>query len=171
MVRTALLVPLALILVPAAPAAGQCRLCATSEAESQRETPPEVPIRIEIESALDFSRVTTSGQTGEARIDPLSGSHSVSGGLTSLGGMPFRGSARVTGTPRKAIRVDLPRRIQLHASTGAVAEVTDIETDLPPAPTLGSDGVLTFSFGGRLSVRGAATGVFRGQIPITADYQ
>lgn len=152
------------------PAMAQCALCDPVPVRGDRDA-PEQPIRIEVESALDFSRMALAGSAGDASIDPVSGSRTTQGGLLGLGGMPFRGVAKVWGTPRRTIRVDLPRRVQLRSSSGAIVEIFDIRTDLPPAPMLGADGRLSFSFGGRLSVKGAVSGNFRGQIPITADYQ
>jgi hypothetical protein len=160
---------LALLLLPVDPAMGQCRLCDTQPASS--EAAENVPLRIEIESALDFSRLTSDRSGGSAQIDPQTGARSVSGGILALGGMPFRGIVRLTGAPRRAIRVDMPSRVMLSSATGGTAEVYDIVTDLPPAPMLGTDGTLGFSFGGKLSVKGQVSGAFHGQIQITADYQ
>jgi hypothetical protein len=133
---------------------------------------PQKPLRIDVEAALDFSRVAqTDDRGGEIHVDPRSGARQVNGALVDLGGMPVRGTVRITGDAGRAIRVDLPQRVILRSNTGASAEVIDLATDLPPAPTLGADGQLSFSFGGRLSVKGAVSGTFRGSIPITADYQ
>jgi hypothetical protein len=160
-----------LALLPASSAIGQCRLCEPGQAKPAEPVTKDQPLHIDIQSSLDFSRMTTAGQGGDARIDPVSGTRSVTGGLVALGGMPFRGTAKVTGSPRRSIRVDLPNRITLRSSTGGIAEIFDIATDLPPSPTLGSDGTLSFSFGGRLSVKGQVSGTFRGQVPVTAEYQ
>jgi Domain of unknown function (DUF4402) len=159
----------ALLLAPVTSATGQCRLCDAQPAAA--ESSESVPLKIEIESALDFSRLTSDRSGGSAQIDAQTGARSVSGGILALGGMPFRGTVRLTGAPRRAIRVDLPRRVSLSSSTGGVAEVYDIVTDLPPAPMLGTDGTLGFSFGGRLAVKGQISGTFHGSIQITADYQ
>ena len=148
-----------------------CRLCApqTDEKPEQRD---EIPIRIEVETALDFSRVAQgSGQGGDVAIDPQTGSRQVQGGLIDLGGIGVRGSVRITGEPRRAVRISFPPRVQLRSNTGAIAEIIDFSTDLVGPPSIGPDGHLTFSFGGRLSVKGHVSGVFRGKIPISADYQ
>jgi hypothetical protein len=174
MIRFVLIPALGLVasaLLPASSATGQCRLCEPGQTKPVESDAKEQPLRIDIQSSLDFSRMTTAGQGGDARIDPVSGTRSVTGGLVALGGMPFRGTAKVTGSPRRSIRVDLPNRITLRSSTGGIAEIYDIATDLPPAPTLGADGSLSFSFGGRLSVKGQVSGTFRGQVPVTAEYQ
>jgi Domain of unknown function (DUF4402) len=148
-----------------------CRLCAP-ETGPVENTPPDVPLRIDVETALDFSRVAQNGDGGgDVAVDARSGGRRVAGGLVDLGGMALRGTVRLTGSPRRMVRIELPNQVQLRSSTGAIADVYTLETDLPPNPALGSDGSLTFSFGGKLSVKGQTSGVFRGSIPITADYQ
>jgi hypothetical protein len=148
-----------------------CRLCAP-ENKPAENTPPDLPLRIDVETALDFSRVAQNGDNGgDIAVDARSGGRRVAGGLVDLGGMALRGTVRLTGSPRRMVRIELPNRVQLRSSTGAIADVYTLETDLPPNPALGSDGSLTFSFGGKLSVKGQTSGIFRGSIPITADYQ
>ncbi len=148
-----------------------CRLCLPAPAGAQAAPETDVPLRIEIETALDFSRAALNGSSGEIAIDPQTGMRRVGGSLVDLGGMPVRGTVRISGGALRPVRVSMPHRVELRSSTGATAEVTGLVTDLSPAPRLGNDGRLSFSFGGRLVVRGAASGVFRGAIPITADYQ
>jgi Domain of unknown function (DUF4402) len=169
---------LAMLFLPmgsgASPAIAQCRLCEVQPkavSGGEPNAPENVPLRIEIESALDFSRLTSVQSGGSVQIDAQTGARSVSGGLVALGGMPFRGTVRLSGAPRRAIRIDMPSRVMLSSSTGGIAEVYDIVTDLPPAPMLGSDGALGFSFGGKLMVKGQISGTFHGAIQITADYQ
>jgi Domain of unknown function (DUF4402) len=150
----------------------ECRLCSAATPSAQKEGVPRQPIHIEIETALDFSRATQSASgDGEIGLDPQSGARRVSGSLSDLGGMALRGSARISGQPMQPLRITLPNSVELRSSTGGVAEVVDIQSDLGPAPMLGPDGVLRFSFGGRLRVKGRVSGNFRGSIPITADYQ
>jgi hypothetical protein len=149
-----------------------CRLCDAPPSAKQSEEALRQPIRIEIETALDFSRVTQGASgDGEIGLDPQNGARRVSGSLSDLGGMALRGSARISGQPMQPVRITLPTRVELRSSTGAVAEVIDLQSDLGPAPMLGSDGQLRFSFGGRLRVKGRVSGSFRGSIPINADYQ
>lgn len=147
-----------------------CRLCAPGT-DAAAEAAPETPLRIDVETALDFSRVAQQGGGGDVAVDARSGDRRVAGGLVDLGGMALRGTVRLIGQPGRMVRIDLPNRVQLRSSTGFVADIYGIETDLPPNPTLGSDGTLSFAFGGKLSVKGEESGVFRGSIPITADYQ
>ena len=44
-------------------------------------------------------------------------------------------------------------------------------SDLPSLPRLDSAGNLSFRFGGRLRITGDADGQYRGDLPITVEYQ
>lgn len=155
--------------VPAA-AAPPCQLCAPGETKAEER--PRIPLRVEVQTALDFSRVTVqSDQGGEVVVDARSGVRQLHGGLRDLGGMAVRGTARIVGEPMAAVRIDLPRRVTLRATSGATADVYDLETDLSADPRIGADGALTFSFGGRLAVKPGLAGTLRGSIPIIAEYQ
>lgn len=150
------------------PARAQCLLCAPAEPK-----PPERdarPLRIEVETALDFSRAAQRGGGGTIRIDPQSGGRTVQG-LVDLGGVAVKGTVRLTGEPMRRIRVALPASAQLTASDGGTAEVVDLTSDLPLDAMLDAGGRLAFAFGGRLRVSAAVSGELRGRIPIVADYQ
>jgi hypothetical protein len=147
-----------------------CRLCAPETVKSGDTQ--DLPLHIDVETALDFSKVAQSGSGGgNIIVDPQTGSRRLGGGLVDLGGMVLRGTVRITGTPRAMIRVELPQRVELRASGGGIIELVELTSDLPKAPRIGSDGQLSFSFGGRLLVSGSVSGSFRGNIPISADYQ
>jgi Domain of unknown function (DUF4402) len=148
-----------------------CQTCSEAEKEARRVEAERAPLRIDVETMLDFSRVTqTLPEAGEIAVDPISGDRKISGALTDLGGMALRGSARITGEPHQPVLITLPNRVLLTSSQGSTAEVVDIKSDLGSTPTLDANGQLRFSFGGRLRVQGRVFGVFRGSIPITADY-
>jgi hypothetical protein len=160
------------VALAAAPAWAQCSTCAVEPVETKPAAPDRIPVTIEIEAGLDFSRlIRTKAAEGTARIDPQSGERETSGSLSQLGGMALKGVARVTGTPLAPLRITMPDRIEMRSTTGVVAEVVDLQTDLSAAPMLGPDGRLTFSFGGKLRVKGQISGTFRGNIRISADYQ
>jgi Domain of unknown function (DUF4402) len=149
-----------------------CRLCsAAGQQPGKMAEPRQIPLRITIETMLDFSRVAQSaGQGGAVEIDPRDGGKRVVGNLIDLGGMSLRGTAIVTGEPNAPIRIDIPGDIQLRSAAGATAQLADIKTNLSVAPRLDGDGRLSFSFGGKLVVKGPLSGNFRGRIPITAEY-
>lgn len=157
----------ALALLPAAPAGADepaCDLCAMT-------VRTERPLVIEIESGLQFSRLALVGQAdGAAEIDPQTGAKRVGAGMIDLGGLSYQGRARVTGTPLRPVRIELPSRVQLRSPDGAEAELSGFVTNLPPVVMLDENGTLEFAFGARLSSRGARSGNFRGRIAIRVDY-
>jgi hypothetical protein len=156
---------LALLAAPLAGAqAEQCASCLTGRDQS-------VPLRIEIVSDLEFSRMALTGrEAGKAAIDPQTGSRRIDGGLVGLGGFTLKGRARITGEPLRAVRIDLPPAIAMTTAGGGQAELTDLVTDLSAFPVLDASGRLEFSFGGSLSVTAASGGTLRGRIPISVDY-
>lgn len=144
----------------------RCKLC--REAEQQR---PDVPLRVEIDSGLSFSRLALAGRTdGSASIDPETGRKWTEAGLIDLGGFAVSGRVIVTGEPLRYLHVEMPSRITLRSPHGAEAEVSEFRTSLEAMPRLDENGLLEFSFGGRLNTRGAEGGNFRGRIPIRIEY-
>lgn len=160
------------LLVLGAPAAAQCLLCAApAAAGTAARDEADAPLRIEISAQLDFSRVATGAGGGAVTIDPRSGTRRLSGNVQDLGGMALTGEALVTGTPGRGVRIFVPASIELDGDHGARARVSDLSTDLPPAPRLGPDGRLRFRFGGRLQVGASDDGNYRGRIPILVEYE
>ncbi len=153
----------------AGPASAQCLLCARPDAPDRASQLAEQPLRITIETNLDFSRIANAGG-GSIDINPTSGTRSMSGRASDLGGMPVRGQVRIEGTPGRGIRVDLPQQVELVAASGLRATVVNLRTDLPAAPRLGADGSLSFAFGGELRLPPGISGELRGRIPITVSY-
>lgn len=169
MMRAGRTLAAAIALVSAAPSAADsppCSLCTDPAA-----TDAARPLRIEIESGLQFSRLALVGKSdGDARIDPQTGQKVVGANMIDLGGMSFHGRATVTGEPFRPVRIELPPRVVLRSPDGAEATLTDFATDLPGAAMLDANGVLRFSFGARLASQGGRGGNFRGRIPIRVDY-
>lgn len=157
-----------LALVCSAPAAADdCTLCFADGTSASKDR----PLAIEIATGLVFSRLAVAGQNGgSAAIDPQTGAKVTDHGLIDLGGSAVQGRGRISGTPGRAVRIDLPRSVTMTAPDGSSAVLTDLVTDLPAWPTLDGSGALEFSFGGRIEVRGSSGGNFRGRIPITVDY-
>jgi hypothetical protein len=69
------------------------------------------------------------------------------------------------------VRIEMPRRIELRSLGGGQLTVDDVASDAPAAPRLDAAGNLTFRFGGRLLVSGDVDGQYRGDLPITVEYQ
>ncbi len=152
-----------------APAHAQCRLCdepTTALSSGERGG----PIRIEVETSLDFDRLVIDGSgDGTATLLP-GGDRSASGSVATLGASAMVGTVTVRGDPGRTVRVEMPSQIRLYSLRGATIEVDHIETDLPAIPTLDSAGNLSFRFGGRVQVNGDSDGDYRGDITITVDY-
>lgn len=155
------------------PAAAQCLLCkeevqTTSKVASAID---ERPLSIEIAADLDFSRLTTNGSDGQILVDAAAQGRQLQGDVVDLGGYALRGEVVITGTPGRAVRINLPTEIELTSVTGGRARVSPVTTNLPPMPRLDASGRLVFHFGGKLHVGPGMDGNFRGRIPITADYE
>ncbi len=132
----------------------------------------DIPISIDITTQLDFSRAAIASKDGgNIRVDAQSGTRSVDGGLIDLGGFGLAGTAIVRGEPGRGVRIDMPPSIKMTSSTGGQIDITNLRTNLSPAPRLDNFGQLSFTFGGNVQVRGNVSGTFRGRIPITADYE
>lgn len=175
--RPTFLAPIGLILSSQTAMAqdDMCRLCSQSGTVEKASAVPreEIPLTIEITANLDFSRAAIAGSGGGGRIevDPDNGARAVRGGLVDLGGYANAGTAQLRGEPGRPVRIDLPPSVRMTSSTGGYIEITGLRTNLPGVPQLDSTGRLTFSFGGRIEVHGDMTGLFRGRIPITANYE
>lgn len=154
----------------ATPAAAQCRLC------TQPSTKPiadgsDDDIQLQIETTLNFDRLILSGPgNGAATIRP-DGSSGAEGAVMRLGPRAMVGTVLVHGDAGRAVRVELPRRIELYSFGGGRITLDDVASDLPAVPRLDAAGNLSFRVGGRLIVTGNADGQFRGDLPITVEYQ
>ncbi len=154
----------------ASPTGAQCRLCATPST-TREESAEGQQVELRIETSLNFDRLILSGEgQGTAVIRP-DGSSSVQGAVANISARAMVGSATVHGEPGRAIRVELPRRIVLYSLSGGQISFDEVVSDLPSLPRLDSAGNLTFRFGGRLTVTGDAEGDYRGDLPITVEYQ
>lgn len=166
LIRTMLAIGLSLS--GTAAVAQACQLCASAPAGPRA---PQRPLAVTVDAALDFSTAVYTGRgSGSITIEARTGRRQMIG-LVALGGPALVGTVTITGEPFARVAIDLPRTIVLSSNLGATADITEIRTDLPPHPSLGSDGRLVFTFGGRLTVRNSAAGDFRGRIPVTVDYQ
>jgi len=77
----------------------------------------------------------------------------------------------IHGVAGRAVRVALPRRIDLYSVSGGQISVDGVVSDLPSLPRLDSAGNLAFRFGGRVTIHGDSEGEYRGDMPITVEYQ
>lgn len=163
-------VALAAAAVGVVPARGQCRLCdAPTTALTQSSSDQGIDLRIE--TSLDFGRLILSGAGQGAAVIRPDGSNASEGALAPVSPRAMVGSASVHGEPGRAVRVELPHRIDLYSVEGGRITFDDVASDLPSLPRLDSAGNLSFRFGGRLTITGDAEGQYRGDLPITVEYQ
>lgn len=168
--RLALGVAGAATVVLATPAAAQCRLCNQPSA-SPAEGAVNGEIQLRVETNLTFDRLILSGPgNGAATLRP-DGSSGVEGSVMQVGPRSMVGTVLVQGDAGRAVRVELPRRIELYSLGGGRMILDDVVTDAGNAPRLDAAGQLSFRFGGRLILLGDTDGQFRGDLPITVEYQ
>ena len=154
----------------ASPAAAQCRLC-DQPTTSGLEESPSGDVQLQIETNLNFDRLILSGGgSGAVTIRP-DGSSGSEGAVADIGPRAMVGTVLVHGDPGRAVRIDLPRRVDLFSVSGGHITVVDIASDAPALPRLDAAGNLSFRFGGRLIVTGDADGQYRGDLAITVEYQ
>lgn len=151
------------------PAIGQCRLCDKPTTSTEQHSGQD-QIKLEIETGLNFDRLVLYGQGEGAAVIRPDGSSAAEGAVTNIGSRAMVGSAVVHGEPGRAVRVELPRRIELYSTGGGRISFDDVVSDLPSLPRLDSSGTLTFRFGGRVKISGDADGQYRGDLPITVEY-
>ena len=151
-------------------AGAQCRLC--DKPTASRDNPVDGgDVRLEIETSLNFDRLILFGAGEGAAVIRPDGSSTAEGAVAGIGPRAVVGTASVHGQPNRALRVELPRRIELYSLTGGKISVDDVTSDLASLPRLDSAGNLTFRFGGRVRISGDADGEYRGDLPITVEYQ
>lgn len=150
-------------------AGAQCRLCDTPT--TVREAPTMAgEVKLEVETSLNFDRLILAGVgEGTALLRP-DGSKSISGSVADMSARAVVGTVTLTGQPGRAVRIDIPHRIELYSLSGGRITFDDVVSDLPSLPRLDAAGRLTVRLGGRLQIRGDAEGDYRGDLPITAEY-
>lgn len=169
MARLAHLGLLLAALAAAAPAGGQCRLCEQPTTQAPA-TGPDGDVELQIETKLEFDRLILSGSgMGAATIRP-NGAQIAEGAVLNLGPRAMVGTILVHGQAGRAVRVEIPHRIELYSVSGGRMTLDDVTTDLSSAPHLDAAGNLSFRFGGRLIVSGDSDGQYRGDLPITVEY-
>lgn len=152
-----------------APAAAQCRLCATPTTSPDARDEGK-PVDLQVESSLNFDRLILSGPGMGAVVVRPDGSSSAEGSAEQVSARAMPGTATVRGEPGRLLRIELPRRVTLYSLSGGELTFDQVETDLPSLPRLDSAGRLTFRFGGRLTISGSSDGDYRGDFPITVEY-
>lgn len=168
--RALMLATLVAAAAGSSPAGGQCRLCDKPTTKLSQSADGD-EIELEIETSLDFDRLILAGEGQGAAVIRPDGSSAAQGALAQVSPRAMVGSATIHGLPGRAVRVELPRRIDLYSVGGGRIAVDDVASDLPSLPRLDSAGNLSFRFGGRVTVTGDSEGDYRGNMPITVEYQ
>ena len=151
------------------PVHAQCRLCDQPSTQVPTEG-PDADVQLQIETKLDFDRLILSGAGAGAATIRADGSQFAEGSVINLGPRAMVGTVLVHGEAGRTLRVDLPHRIELYSLSGGQITLDEVTTDLPPMPRLDAAGNLSFRFGGRLIVSGDTDGQYRGDLPITVEY-
>lgn len=151
------------------PAVAQCRLCSTPSTSPQSGGAAANDVRLEIDTDLNFDRLIVIGGNGEATLRP-DGSGLATGSI-AMGPRSRVATVIVHGEPNRTLRIDVPRRMDLFSLGGGRLTFDQVETDAPEVPRLDAAGNLTFHIGGRLRFLGSEDGSFRGDLPITVEYQ
>jgi len=146
-----------------------CRLCSKGS-DSPLNAQPATPLRLQVESRLDFDKVVFEGNGSALLALSPDGTARLSGAAAAAGARTMPGTVLVRGEPGRAVRVDLPHQVELFgAGTGSI-RIDSLVTDLPSFPRIGEDGTLSFRFGGDLRLTGDSDGAYRGTIDITVEY-
>jgi hypothetical protein len=152
------------------PAGAQCRLC-SAPVTARDDSNAKQEIQLEIETSINFDRLILLGEGDGAAVIRPDGSRAAQGAVADVGPRAMVGTATVHGEAGRAVRVELPRRIELYSLSGGRIAFDEVVSDLPPLPRLDSAGRLSFRFGGRIKVTGDAGGQYRGDLPISVEYQ
>lgn len=88
-----------------------------------------------------------------------------------LGPRATVGTVVVHGEPNRTVRIALPRRIELFSVGGGHITLDDVITDVGAIARLDTAGNMSFRFGGRLILSGDCDGPYRGDLPISVEYQ
>ena len=152
-----------------ASAAAPCLLCAPG-GNLADPTAPALPVRLEVETSLDFDRLILTGPSGGvARLGP-DGSRITEGEVDAISPRAMIGELMIRGEAGRFVRVSMPHRIELVGSGGGTLSIRRLGSDLPATPRLDDNGRLRVRFGGELVVSGEAEGDYRGDVAITVDY-
>ena len=158
------------VVAAATPAIGQCRLC-DKPTTALTQSSEDAGLELEIQTSLDFDRLVLASTGQGAVVVRPDGSTASEGAVGMVSPRAMVGTGLIHGEPGKVVRVELPRRIDLYSVGGGRIAVDDVTSDLPSLPRLDSAGNLAFHFGGRVTITGDADGDYRGDLPITVEYQ
>ena len=146
-----------------------CRLC-TASGDDRPNAPATAPLRLEVETRLDFDKVVFDGKGSALVALSPGGVARLTGAATAAGARAMPGSVLVRGEPGRAVTIELPARVQLFGAGSSALLIDSLVTDLPAFPRIGDDGTLSFRFGGDLRLSGDSDGIYHGTVDITVEY-
>ena len=112
------------------PARAQCRLCDQPSTQMPADS-ADGDVQLSVETGLDFDRLIFFGSgMGAATLRP-DGANAAEGVVTALGPRATVGTVLVHGAPGRALRVELPHRIELYSLSGGRITLDQVVTDLP----------------------------------------
>jgi hypothetical protein len=156
--------------VAPAPASAQCRLCDVPTTSPGSSESDGRPLRLEVVTSLDFDRlILVSAGRGTITVKP-DGTSVAAGSLSSFGNRAMAGQVVIRGEPGRAVRVDLPRAIDLYGLKGGSIRIESLTSDLAANPQLDGAGELKIRIGGELVTSGELDGDFRGDVAVMVDY-
>ena len=154
---------------PQVPVGAQCRLCDQPATQLPTDS-ADGDVQLQVETSLSFDRLVLSGSGNGAATIRADGNSSGEGSVVGLSPRATVGMVSVHGSPNRALRVQMPHRIELYSLSGGRITLDDVTSDLPASPRLDAAGNLSFRFGGRLLVTNDSDGQYRGDLPITVEY-
>lgn len=122
---------------------------------------------------LDFGSVGNSPTVpGTATVDPVSGTKTVAGGATDLGGVHAAAVFNIRGAKQRAFAITLPSQITITGPGGSTTTINNFTSDPAAVGVLDGNGKATVTVGATLQVSGGlATGAYTNLFDITVTYQ
>lgn len=157
-------------MVSSGAADAQCRLCSKPTTMADPNLTSD-DLDIEIETNLDFDRlVLADNGPGNATLH-TDGSDSPTGSVTDVSPRARVATVVVHGQPGRSVHIDVPPTVTLYSLEGGRLIFDQVATDAADLPKLDAAGNLIFHIGGRLRFVGGEDGRFRGDLPVTVEYQ
>lgn len=154
-------------------------LTMTSAAAQVCGTPPcgaaggGKPLTATLLQGLNFGNLGNNPSLpGAATVDPVSGSKTVTGGATDLGGVHAPAIFDIRGEKLRTFTITLPVQITLAGPGGSTTTIDTFASNPALVGVLDNTGKATVTVGARLQVSGPlATGAYTNLFDITVTYQ
>lgn len=123
--------------------------------------------------SLNFGNVGNNPSApGSAIIDPASGTKTVTGGATDMGGVHSPAIFEIRGERLRSFVITLPVQITIAGPGGATATIDDFSSSPSLVGTLDNSGKAMVNVGATLQLSGSlANGAYTNLFDITVSYQ